>query len=170
MTGEIASFFGNLPKELITVIIAMIPIAELRGAIPWAVANPPIGGGLSWQTAYIYAVIGNLIPVFPILIFFDKAYNLLNRFKFFNRLFEWLFARTRKKGKLIERYEIIGLVLFVGIPLPVTGAWTGALAAFLFGISLKKSIPAITMGVLIAGVIVTLASLGVINILQIFVK
>ena len=166
MEEHIASFFGSLPKELITVIISMIPIAELRGAIPWALASPPVGGGLSWQTAYIFAVIGNLIPVVPLLLFFDKAHMFLQRFKIFERFFEWLFARTRRRGKLIERYETLGLILFVGIPLPVTGAWTGSLAAFLFGIKLRKAFPAIILGVLMAGVIVTLASLGVISFLR----
>lgn len=166
MIDQIASFFGSLPKELVTAIIAMIPIAELRGAIPWALASPPVGGGLSWPTAFFYAALGNMIPVIPLLLFFDKTYQFLSKYGIFNRFFEWLFARTRKKGKLIEKYETIGLILFVGIPLPVTGAWTGALAAFLFGIRVKTAFPAIFIGILMAGTIVTLASFGVINFLN----
>ena len=139
----------------------MIPIAELRGAIPWALASPPLGGGLSWPTAFLFAAIGNLIPIVPLLLFFEKAHKFLARYSLFNRFFEWLFARTRRKGKLIEKYETIGLILFVGIPLPVTGAWTGALAAFLFGIRFTNAFLAIILGVLLAGTIVTLATLGV---------
>ncbi|HNR67431.1 MAG TPA: small multi-drug export protein [bacterium] len=165
MAEHIASFFVNLPKEWITLIIALIPIAELRGAIPWALANPPIGGGLSWQTAYLYAVIGNLIPVLPLLLFFERMYLWLNRYMVFQRFFAWLFARTRKRGKVVEKYRALGLILFVAVPLPVTGAWTGTLAAFLFGIKPRHAFPCIAAGVVIAGIIVTLASLGVISLL-----
>ncbi len=163
MAEEIAHLLGSLPKEIVTLIIAMIPIAELRGAIPWALAHPPIGGGLSWPTAYVFAVIGNLIPVLPLLLFFERTYLYLKRFAFFDRFFEKLFARTRKRGKLIERYELLGLILFVGVPLPITGAWTGSLAAFLFGVRFRVALPALIVGVLMSGTIVTLASLGVLS-------
>jgi len=155
--------FKDMPKELVTVILATLPIAELRGAIPWALASPPVGGGLTWQTAYLYAVLGNFIPVIPILLLLEPVSKFLRRWKVFDRFFIWLFNRTRKRGKLIERYEALGLILFVGIPLPVTGAWTGSVAAFIFGIPLKYAIPCIILGILLAGVVVTLACLGVIN-------
>jgi uncharacterized membrane protein len=163
MIDSLVHFFGNLPKELITALIATLPIAELRGAIPWALASPPVGGGLSWQTAYLFAVIGNFVPVIPILLLLEPVSNMLRKIKGFDRFFEWLFARTRRKGKLIERYEALGLILFVGIPLPVTGAWTGAIAAFIFGIKLRYAIPCILAGILLAGVVVTLACMGVIG-------
>jgi uncharacterized membrane protein len=170
VTEHLVSFFGNLPKELITVIIAMIPIAELRGAIPWALADLPVGGGLGWPEAYVLAVIGNYIPVIPLLLFFDKAYALLNRFKIFNKFFEWLFARTQKRGKVVEKYKSLGLIIFVGIPLPVTGAWTGTLAAFIFGIRNRVAFPAILAGILMSGVIMTLASLGVLGFIDFLLK
>ncbi len=162
MADQIAEWLHILPEEVVTVIMAMIPIAELRGAIPWAVSPPPIGGGLDWEIAYVFAVIGNLIPVIPLLLFFEKTYLFLDRYPFFHRFFGWLFARTRRRSKVIEKYKAAGLILFVGIPLPVTGAWTGSLAAFLFGIRFRYAFPAIIGGVLMSGVIVTLASLGVI--------
>jgi len=161
MVEQIAQFFGTLPKELVTVIIAMIPIAELRGAIPWALLDPPVGGGLTWPNAYFFAVIGNLIPVVPLLLGIEKLQLWLRKYRLFDRFFEWLFRRTRKRGKLIERYEALGLVLFVGIPLPVTGAWTGVVAAIIFGIPFRFAFPAIIVGVLMAGTIVTMLSLGV---------
>ena len=164
------TFFGNMPKELITVMIAMIPIAELRGAIPWALADPPIGGGLNWPLVYILAVIGNYIPVIPLLLFFDKAYKYLDKYAFFNKFFKWLFARTQKRGKIVEKYKSLGLILFVGIPLPVTGAWTGTLAAFIFGIRNRVAFPAILIGILLAGVIVTLASLGIFEFIDFLLK
>ena len=163
MAHEIAEFFNSLPKELVTLIIALIPIAELRGAIPWALANPPIGGGLTWQSAYVMAVIGNLIPVVPLLLFFERTYLWLNRYPVFERFFTWLFNRTRRRGAVVQKYKALGLILFVGIPLPITGAWTGTLAAFLFGVRFRYAFPAIIAGVLLAGVIVTLASLGVLS-------
>lgn len=164
MAEQIAQFFGTLPKELVTVLIAMVPIAELRGAIPWALLEPPIGGGLSWPTAYFFAVVGNIVPVAPLLLGIEKGQLWLRRYRIFDKFFDWLFRRTRRRGKLVERYEALGLVLFVGIPLPVTGAWTGIVAAFLFGIPFRFAFPAIILGVLMAGTIVTLVSLGIFSI------
>ena len=163
MLETILGQLKNLPAEAITMIIATLPIAELRGAIPWALASAPVGGGLSWQSAYVFAVIGNFVPVVPILLLLEPISNTLRRFNTFDRFFEWLFHRTRTRGQVIEKYKALGLILFVGIPLPVTGAWTGAVAAFLFGIPLKYAIPCIIAGILLAGVVVTLACMGVIG-------
>ena len=164
MIEQLAHFFQGLPKTWVTAFIAMVPVAELRGAIPWALAAPPVGGGLSWQAAYVWAVIGNFIPVVPILLLLEPVSQWLRRFKTFDRFFTWLFERTRKRGGMIEKYEALGLILFVGIPLPVTGAWTGAVAAFLFGVRFKYAVPCILAGILLAGVVVTLASLGLFSI------
>lgn len=148
-----------IPAEYITLFISTLPISELRGAIPYALSV-----GMSWQKAYVIAVIGNFIPVIPILLLLGKVSEwLMSRFRFFNVFFTWLFNRTRRKSKLIERFEAVGLILFVAIPLPVTGAWTGCVAAFLFKIPLRQAVPAITAGILISGTVVTLASLGVIS-------
>ncbi len=164
MLEQLVQYFHNVPKEVVTLFIAMIPIFELRGAIPWALASPPVGGGLSWQTAFFYAYIGNFLPVIPLLLFLDPVTNFLRRWPILDRFFEWLFKRTRRKGKMIEKYEFIGLMLYVGIPLPGTGAWTGSLAAYLFGVRFKNAVLAISIGIVLAGVAVTLASLGVISI------
>ena len=161
---QVAQIFNFLPKELTTLLLAMLPILELRGAIPWALAGPPFGGGLDWQSAYLFAVIGNFLPVIPILLLLEPVSNRLRKIKIFDRFFDWLFKRTRRRGKMIEKYEMLGLMLFVGIPLPVTGAWTGAVAAFIFGVRFLQSVTSIILGICISGVIVTLASLGVIAI------
>lgn len=167
MIQDVVHLLKHLPREVITAILSTLPILELRGAIPWALAAPPVGGGLSWPSAYVFAVLGNFVPVVPILLLLEPVSNALRRFRVFDRFFTWLFDRTRRRGKVVERYEALGLILFVGIPLPVTGAWTGAVAAFIFGIPLKYAIPCIFVGILLAGVVVTLASLGVISFLGI---
>jgi len=135
--------------------IAASPISELRGAIPWAVLKLHF----PWYYAFLIAFIGNLLPVPFILLFLDTASRWLSKVRFFDRILNWLFERTRRRGRMIERYERIGLALFVAIPLPITGAWTGSLAAVLFGLKFKHALLSIIVGVLIAGVIVTFATL-----------
>ncbi len=148
-----------LPQPLITFLIATLPVSELRGAIPWALT----AGGLGWQQAYFYAVLGNFLPVIPLLLLLEPVSLRLRKYSMWNKFFTWLFERTRRRSRVVERYEAFGLALFVAIPLPVTGAWTGTVAAFLFGIRFKLAVPAILAGILIAGVVVTLASLGVLG-------
>ncbi len=152
---------AGIPRELYTMLIAMAPISELRGAIPWALTS----GGLSWERAYLFSCLGNFFPVVPLLLFLDPVSDwLMKRSLVFQRFFQWLFARTRKRSRVVERYEALGLVIFVAIPLPITGAWTGTVAAFLFGVRFWYALPAIVGGILLAGGVVTLTSLGVINI------
>lgn len=159
MVDKLLDWLSGSSHEAITLLLAMLPISELRGAIPYAVGV----AGMAWQKAYVIAVIGNFLPVLPLLYLIGPVSERLRRFRTFDRFFDWLFARTRRKGKLIERFELLGLVLFVAIPLPVTGAWTGTLAAFLFGVRKPLAVPAIILGICIAGVVVTLATTGVIS-------
>lgn len=168
MVHDLINALGRIPAQWTTLIIATLPIAELRGAIPWALASPPVGGGLNWPAAYVLAVIGNFLPVMPILLLLEPVSGFLRRWRLFDRFFEWLFERTRRKSRVIEKYEALGLILFVGIPLPITGAWTGSVAAFIFGIPKRQAVPCIILGILLAGVVVTLASLGVIGFWGIF--
>ena len=160
MQELILAHLQHLSPELATVIVAMLPIFELRGAIPLALG---VFGLSVWQ-AYFWAVLGNIIPVIPLLLFLGPVSEYLRRFTIFDRFFNWLFARTRRRSELVERLEVVGLLLFVAVPLPITGAWTGTAAAFLFGIPFKHALPAIILGVMIAGGVVTLASLGVIHV------
>ena len=141
-------------KELIVLIISALPIFELRGAIPVAITV----FHFPWYYALLLAIIGNLLPVPVILLFLNAISKWLSKIGFFDRFLHWLFERTRKRGRIVERYERIGLALFVAIPLPVTGAWTGSLAAVLFGLKFKHAFLSIFVGILIAGVIVTCAT------------
>jgi uncharacterized membrane protein len=142
----------GLTPELAVFLTSMLPIIELRGALPLAINV----FNISWPKAFLIAYIGNMIPVPFILWLLAPAVRLLSKIRIFERFFSWLFDRTRKKSnRMIEKYEEIGLMAFVAIPLPGTGAWTGALIAFLFGLDFKKSLLVIAIGVFIAGVIVS---------------
>jgi len=154
----------GLSPEVVVLILATLPIFELRGSVPIGILlfKLPV-----WETA-VYSIVGNMLPIVFILLLLEPAYKRLVRYPRLDRFFQWLFARTRRKGKLIERLELVGLILFVAVPLPVTGAWTGSVAAFLFKIPFWKAFPAILCGVCIACLVVTLASLGVIELPGIF--
>jgi len=130
---------------------AAAPISELRGAIPLAILDLKI----SWHIAFLVAFAGNLLPVPFLLLFLGPVSRLLSKIRVFEIIINWVFRLSRRRGGIVERYGLMGLVLFVAIPLPVTGAWTGSIVAFLLGLSFWRAFPAIVLGVLIAGVIVT---------------
>ena len=146
--------WGNI---LMTFLVSMLPVIELRGAIPAAVL-----AGLDIRVALITAIIGNLVPVPFIIIFIRK-------------IFKWLQAKSQRLGNMVRRmeakadakkaqvlkYEFWGLMILVAIPLPGTGAWTGALVAAMLDMQLKRAFPAIAAGVVTAGLIVTIATYGV---------
>lgn len=148
----------NLPSQIIIILIASLPIGELRTAIPIAhkIYNMPL------YEAYFWSVIGNMIPIIFIIWFLRPlSLWLSKKYKLFDKFFEWLFHYTRRKhSKRFEVFEEIALVLFVAVPLPLTGAWSGALASFVFNIPPKKSLPLIFLGVLISGFIVTFITYG----------
>jgi uncharacterized membrane protein len=126
----------GLSPEVAVFLTSMLPIIELRGALPMAINLFQI----AWPKAFLISFIGNLVPVPFILWLLKPIVKILSKIKPLGIFFEWLFERTRRKGdKVIEKYEEIGLLAFVAIPLPGTGAWTGALIAFLFGLDFKKS-------------------------------
>lgn len=145
----------DLARELIVLIISAFPIFELRGAIPVAINVLD----LSWYYSLLIAVIGNMLPVPFILLFMNGMVNLMRRMPVCNRFVDWLFDRTWQRTGMIQRYKRIGLTIFVAIPLPFTGAWTGALAAVILGISFQRAFISIFIGVIIASVIVTCLSL-----------
>ena len=141
-------------------LVAMLPIAELRGAIPLG-----IYWGLSPILVFIIAIIGNMVPVPLILLFLEGIEKYLRKSEKMARALDWIFERTYKKAdEKVRRWEYLALILFVAIPLPGTGAWTGSLIAYLFKFDIKKSMLSIFIGVLIAGLIVLIASLGFFNI------
>ena len=150
-------------KELVVIAVSALPIVELRGAIPFAMGVIPSAvypQNLSWHYALPLAIAGNLIPVPFLLLFFGAISKRLSRLGIYKRWLHWLEGRTRRRGKVVERYKRIGLALFVAIPFPITGAWTGSLAATIFGIKFRHALLAIFIGVCIAGAIVTTACLG----------
>ncbi|CAG0999897.1 MAG: small multi-drug export protein [Candidatus Methanoperedens sp.] len=154
--------FRSIPPWLAVMIMAAIPVAELRLAIPIAILKPPYGFGMDPVSAFSFAIIGNMLPVIPLLLYLEPVSNYLRQWKTWDRYFTWLFERThRKHSENFEKYGSIGLAIFVGIPLPATGAWTGCAAAFVFGFKFKNALLAIFAGVLIAGVVMTLLTVGI---------
>jgi uncharacterized membrane protein len=135
---------------VVAAVIAMLPVTELRGAIPVAAAL-----GIPLKKAFLISVTANIIIVPPLLFFLEPVTQLLRRFRLFARFFDWFFERTKKKASLVEKFEVLGLMLFVAVPLPGTGAWTGAVVASLFKIRFGYAVLAISAGVIIAGVIIT---------------
>jgi uncharacterized membrane protein len=142
-------------------VLSAFPLTELRGSIPLAYTVMSSSWAWPWWKIYLLAVAGNLLPVPFILWLLGPVSRLLRKWKPMDRFFEKLFERTRRRlGSKIEKYEALGLTVFVAIPLPVTGAWTGCVAAFIFGIPKRLAIPAIAAGVMIAGAVVTLIMTG----------
>ncbi|MBQ2270901.1 MAG: small multi-drug export protein [Firmicutes bacterium] len=134
----------------------MVPVIELRGAIPIGVA-----GGLNFWVAIVVSIIGNLIPVPFIILFIRHIFRWMRRVsKKLDSLVGKLEARAEEKSEVVLRYAFWGLVVLVAIPLPGTGAWTGALVAAMLNMRLKKAFPAIALGVVIAGTVVAFVTYG----------
>jgi uncharacterized membrane protein len=141
----------GLGTRLIVFLVSMLPIFELRGAVPLGILHFK----LPWLEVSLISLVGNLIPVIPILFLLDVLMRLLGRIGIFRRFFDWLVSRAHRKGGLIERYEYLGLFLFVMVPLPITGAWTGSLIAAVLRLHPWRSFLTIVLGVVTADVIVT---------------
>ena len=152
-------FGGSVGKEALVFIISMIPILELRGGL--LVAGPLLGVPLA--KAIPLCIIGNIIPVPFILLLITPIFTWMKGTKLFKPMVEKLEARAMSKKDQIEKYEFWGLAFFVGIPLPGTGAWTGALIAALLGMKFKKAFPAVIVGILMATAIMTIISYGLLG-------
>lgn len=153
---SITEALNGLPKELVVLIISMFPILELRGGlIAAALLGLPIERGI------LFALIGNIIPIPFILLLITPIFDRLKKTKKLRPLVEKLEARSMGKSEQIQKYEFLGLLLFVGIPLPGTGAWTGGLIASLLNVKLKKAVPAIFLGLLMATVIMCIITYGI---------
>jgi uncharacterized membrane protein len=146
---------GSMPKEIVVLIISMVPILELRGGL---IAASVLG--IDMFRAIGYCIVGNIIPIPFILLFITPIFNWMKKTKLFRPTVEKLEKKSMSKSDKIKKYEFLGLMLFVGVPLPGTGAWTGALIASLLGIKLKKAFWAIFFGLLIATVIMCIISYG----------
>ena len=137
--------------------MAMVPVIELRGAIPYGVI-----AGLSVPTAFLLAVVGNLVPIPVLVVFTRKVFEWLRtKSAGLGRFVSRLEAKAEKNKEVVLKYQFWGLVILVAIPLPGTGAWTGALVAAMMDMRLKRAMPAIILGVVIAGIIVTTLTYGV---------
>ena len=145
-------------KFIMTFLISMIPVIELRGGLPYGILN-----GLSLPLASLAAVTGNMLPVPFILFFIEKVFELLRKYiPEMNNFICKMESRAASKRETIEKYGYVGLLILVAVPLPGTGAWTGSLVAALMGLDRKKSIPVIFLGVIIAAVIMTvITKLGI---------
>lgn len=156
---DYVGWFQNLPPEAAVMLIAAIPIAELRAALPVAI----LVYEMPFWSAFFWSVIGNMLPIFFIIYLLRPTADfLMKHWRLAKRFFDWWFTRVRRKferGTL--KYGVsLALVLFVAIPLPITGAWSGAVASFLFGIMPRRALILIAFGVMIAGIIVGLLTGG----------
>lgn len=155
MTEEFArglvDFFQNrIPNELIIFIISLLPVLELRGGL---IAAKLLG--VNFARAFVICYIGNIVPIPFILLFIRKIFQFLRDKPLFSKIIEKLEIRSIRNSEKVKRWRDWGLLLFVAIPLPGTGGWTGALIAALTDMRIKKSFPIISLGVLIAGIIMS---------------
>ena len=142
---------------VMTVLVSMVPIVELRGGIPYGVA-----AGLPVWLAYIAAFIGNLIPVPFIVVYIRRIFKWIRRhMPRLNHVIDKLEKKAHLKGATMQKYQYLGLAIFVAIPLPGTGAWTGALAAAFLDMRLKKAFPAAALGVAVAGFLISVLTYGI---------
>lgn len=155
MSEMITGYFTGLNENLAVFLVSMLPIVELRGAIPFGVSL-----GMDWRWVYLISVIGNMIPVPFIILFFRPLIEFLKKTRLFGKLATKIHDRSLRKSEDVIKYKIFGLFLFVAIPLPGTGAWTGAAIAALLNMRLKNALPTILLGVLFAGVLMMGISYG----------
>ena len=158
MAEAIQQFFlETVGREWCVFFCSMIPIIELRGAVPmgWAM-------GLEWWQTYIISVLGNMLPVPFILLFINKIIKWMaeSKISLFNKVANWLLKKAEKNRSKIEKYAFWGVALFVAVPLPVTGAWTGSLVAAVIDMKFWKALLSALIGVMIAGVIMTVIFYG----------
>lgn len=151
---------------LLSILLCVFPIAELRGGLPFALA-----GGIPLVPAYLICVLANALVGPLVFLFMSTLHRLLDRWSAYHGLFERIVERARRKvHRAVERYGYVGLAIFVAIPLPLTGAYTGAIGAWVLGMSRWKSILAIAIGVAVAGVVVSAVYLLGIQALYFFLK
>ncbi|MFH1826525.1 MAG: small multi-drug export protein [bacterium] len=148
-----------MAQEVIVFLAALAPIIEVRGAVPLGI----LVYHLDPVKVILISIIGSIIPIIPILWFLNTLTERLKKIPSFNKFIEWLFARTRSRSKLIEDFELVGLTIFVGIPFPGTGVWTGCVAAYLLGLPLIPTFVCASIGTTIASLLMWAASTGIIT-------
>ena len=145
----------HFPPELVVFLISLLPILELRGGLIAAYAL-----GIDWIPAFLICFLANIIPVPFILFFGRKIIHWMKSTRLFHKLGHKLENRTIRKSQSVQKYKLLGLFLFVAIPLPGTGAWTGSLVAAIMDMRMKSSVPTIAAGIVVAGFIMTLLTYG----------
>ena len=164
MIQRIFSFFSILGDRFALFMISLIPLIEERGAIVFGAAR-----GMPWYEVLPICIISNMLPVPFLLIFGMKIIKWLKTTKTFGPFFTKYEAKLHSKSEAVKKYGFFALTMFVGIPVPGTGAWSGSLVATILGFDFKKGLLSILLGVILAGVILTLASYGVLGFLKIFI-
>lgn len=163
LVSNMVGLLGGCPAELIVFIISLFPILECRGGM---IAASLLG--VDYLVALPIAIIGNLLPIPFIFLFIEKIFNLMKKTKFLGKIVTKIENKAMSKSDKITKYKRFGLLLFVGIPLPGTGAWTGALIAVLLKLNLKDSVISILLGVLMATGIMSFISYGIPWIISLF--
>ena len=157
IVNAIVDFFKNdVSAELIAFVVSLFPVLEIRGGMIAARLLE-----IDFIKAFLICYIGNMLPIPFILLFIKKIFALMRKNKHLAKIVEKMEARSDKKKGSIEKYKEWGLLIFVAVPLPGTGGWTGALIAALMDLRIKKSLPIIALGVLIAGIIMSLITYGI---------
>lgn len=158
LVESLINIFGGLGKEVVVFIISMLPLLELRGGLLAAsILN------VDFISGYIISILGNMVPIPFLLLFLEKVLNALSRYKVTKGVVNKIEDKILSKKEQIEKYGYIGLMLFVGVPLPGTGAWTGAGLAVLLNMDKKKSFIYITLGVILASIIMSIISYGILG-------
>ncbi|MCL1896422.1 MAG: small multi-drug export protein [Clostridiales bacterium] len=139
-------FLNSFPPGLAAFIISMLPVVELRGGLIFSAI-----AGIPFAKAFVLCYLGNIVPMPFILLFLRKVFSWLERFKLTSRLVKKLEEKGRKAGAKLGRYDLLGLFILVAIPLPGTGGWTGALVSVIFDLQIRRAFPAIALGILAAG-------------------
>ena len=152
------NMFGGLNKDIIIFIISLMPILELRGGMLAATLLK-----IPYIKALVICVIGNILPIPFVLLFLEKVLEIFEKWKVTRKVVRWLEQKAQSKRTQIDKYGYLGLILFVGIPLPGTGAWTGSLVAIMLGLDKKKSFICIMVGVVLASIIMSILSYGIIG-------
>ncbi len=163
MTEQLFDFFSAAGRETALFLISMVPLIELRGSIPFGAVM-----GMPWYTVFFISIVGNMLPVPFILWLGRPIFRWLKTTRLLSGLTAKYERRLLSQADKVTRYEAIGLCLFVGVPLPGTGAWSGAAIAALLGMRFWPALLSIFLGVLIAGVIMTLGAYGVVGIFSLF--
>ncbi len=157
IVNAVVDFFKNdIPAELIAFVISLFPVLEIRGGM---IASLLLD--IDFIKAFFICYLGNMLPIPFILLFIKKIFSLMRKNKHLRKIVEKLEARSDKKKGTMEKYKEWGLLFFVAIPLPGTGGWTGALIAALMDMRIKKALPIIALGVLVAGLIMSLITYGI---------